>query len=157
VTRSPLSIEEMLERIGTELGVTDWLEVDQSLLDGFGHSTKDLDWMHMDPERAAAEGPYGGTIAFGFWTLSMLTYFSHQVGMWPRNVQYGLNYGLERVRWLHPVRVGSRVRMRCTLLSLEERGDERFLIRTQNVVEIEGTSRPALIAEWLGLFVRATA
>jgi acyl dehydratase len=155
MTQHGRTFEEMLTRIGSELGVSSWLQVDQPLIDGFGRATKDMDWLHVDPKRARAEGPYGGTIAFGFWTLSMLTHFSHEIGMWPSDVAYGLNYGLERVRWLHPVKVGSRIRMRCTLLDLKDRGNDRFLIRTSNQLEIEGVSRPALVAEWLGMFVRA--
>lgn len=154
MSRYARTFEDMRSRIGAELGVSDWLLVEQTLIDGFGRATKDMDWLHVDTERARAEGPYGGTIAFGFWTLSMLTHFSHQIGMWPKDVAYGLNYGLEHVRWLHPVKVGSRIRMRCTLLDLEDRGNGRFLIRTRNEVEIEGVSRPALVAEWLGMFVR---
>lgn len=147
------TVEEMLQRVGAELGVSDWLVVEQAMIDGFGRSTKDMEWLHVDPERAAREGPYGGAIAFGFWTLSMLTYFSHEIGMWPDDVAYGLNYGLDRVRWLNPVPVGSRIRMRCTLADFEDRGDNRYLIRTSNVVEMEDL-RPVLIAEWLGLFVQ---
>lgn len=156
MTRQERTFDELLASIGAELGVSNWLRVDQSLIDGFGHATKDMDWLHVDPVRAKAEGPYDGTIAFGFWTLSMLTHFSHEIGMWPKDVAYGLNYGLERVRWLHPVKVGSRIRMRCTLLDLKDRGNDRFVIRTRNQLEIEGVSRPALVAEWLGMFVRAS-
>src|SRR5690606_29291680 len=131
MSRLGRTFEQMQTQIGAVLGVSDWMLVEQSLIDGFARATKDMDWLHVDTERARAEGPYGGTIAFGFWTLSMLTHFSHQIGMWPKDVSYGLNYGLDRVRWLHPVKVGSRIRMRCHLLDLAERGDERFLIRTR--------------------------
>ncbi|MAJ24550.1 MAG: nodulation protein NodN [Rickettsiales bacterium] len=148
------TVEQMIERIGSEIGVSDWMTVEQEVIDDFGRSTKDLDWMHIDPVRASREGPYGGTIAFGFWSLSMLTYFSHQIGMWPKDVAYGLNYGLEKVRWLNPVRVGCRIRQRCTLTDLERRDDGYVSIRTTNVLEIEGEERPALIADWLGLFVQ---
>lgn len=152
--QSHLTIEDLHRRIGFEIGTSNWMEVDQELIDSFAHSTKDMDWMHIDPDRAARDGPYGGTIAFGFWTLSMLTHFSHEIGMWPADVAYGLNYGIERVRWITPVRVGARIRMQCKLLDIEDRGDERFLIRTDNTLEIEGEERPALVAEWLGMFVR---
>lgn len=147
------TLQQMRARVGSELGVSGWLKVEQPMIDEFARSTKDLDWLHVNPAWAARETPYGGTIAFGFWTLSMLTHFSHQVGMWPVDVAYALNYGLDRVRWVHPVKVGSRIRMRCTLAELSERGDDRLLIRTSNLVEIEGESRPALTAEWLGLFI----
>ncbi len=139
---------------GVELGVTAWFTVEQELMNGFSAATKDDDWIHLDPKRADAEAGLGGTIAFGFWTLSMLTYFSHEIGMWPSDIGYGLNYGLDKVRWINPVPVGSRIRNRCLLLDFEERGDGKFLIRTSNTMEIEGHERAALVAEWLGLFIR---
>lgn len=148
------TVDDLCARIGTELGVSDWMEVRQELIDQFGHATKDLDELHVDPAWAARETPYGGTIAFGFWTLSMLTHFSHEVGMWPVDAAYALNYGLDRVRWIHPVPVGSRIRMRCELIALDDRGNDQLLIRTRNLIEIQGEERPALSAEWLGLFVR---
>jgi acyl dehydratase len=148
------TIEELRARLGQELGTSDWLTVEQDLIDEFARSTKDLDKLHVNPAWAARETPYGGTIAFGFWTLSMLTHFSHEVGMWPVDVDYALNYGLERVRWVHPVKVGSRIRMRCTLAELTDRVEGGLLIRTSNLIEIEGEARPALTAEWLGLFIR---
>jgi acyl dehydratase len=146
---------DLLRMKGSELGVSQWLTVRQDLIDGFGESTKDDDWLHLDPERAARETGFGGTIAFGFWTLAMLTHFSHEIGMWPRDIAYGLNYGLDRVRWISPVPVGSRIRNRCVLIGFDERGEGQFLIRTSNTIEIEGKERPALLAEWLGLFVRS--
>ena len=144
-------MSDMPDLVGRELGVSDWLEVTQDLVNGFGASTLDLDWMHIDPERAARESPFSGPIAFGFWTLSMLTYFSHNVGMWPRDAVFGLNYGLDRVRWINPVKIGARIRMRCTLRGFDPREDGGYLIRTSNIVELED-GRPALAAEWLGVF-----
>jgi acyl dehydratase len=148
--------EEMKVRVGQELGVSDWLLVTQKMIDQFSESTRDPDWIHVNPERAARETPFGGTIAFGFWTLSMLTHFSHQIGMWPKDVEYALNYGLESVRWVAPVPVGARIRNRCVLKSFEERDAGRFMIRTANTVELEHSERPALVAEWLGLFLNAS-
>jgi acyl dehydratase len=145
--------EELKQKVGEELGVSAWFTVTQELITRFGESTCDLDWVHLDPERAARNTPFGGTIAFGFWTLAMLTYFSHEIGMWPRDVDYALNYGLEGVRWVSPVPVGARIRNRCRLLDFEERGENRYLIRTSNTLELEGSERPALVAEWLGLFL----
>lgn len=147
------TVREMRDRIGTTLGVSQWLKVEQSMIDDFAHATRDFDWLHINPTWAAGETPYGGTIAFGFWTLSMLTHFSHEVGMWPVDMEYALNYGLDRVRWIHPVKVGARIRMRCTLAELTGRDDQRVLIRTTNLIEIEGEARPAMSAVWLGLFV----
>jgi acyl dehydratase len=145
--------QEMRLMVGQELGVSNWLEVIQPMIDKFSDSTLDPDWIHVDPERAARETPFGGSIAFGFWTLSMLTHFSHEIGMWPKDVEYALNYGLERVRWVSPVPVGARIRNRCLLLALDDRGEDRVMIRTANTIEIEDQARPALVAEWLGLFV----
>jgi acyl dehydratase len=147
--------EQMKQQVGRELGVSSWLEVSQDMITKFGESTLDLDWIHLDPERAARHTPFGGTIAFGFWTLSMLTHFSHEIGMWPIDADYALNYGLERVRWIAPVPMGSRIRNRCHLLSFEPRREEQFMVRTSNTIEVEGSERPALVAEWLGMFVKS--
>ena len=113
------TVDDLRQRVGRELGVSDWFEVQQAMMDEFARSTNDHDKLHTSPEWAARETPYGGTIAFGFWTLSMLTHFSHEIGMWPVDAAYALNYGLDRVRWVQPVPVGSRIRMRCTLAGLE--------------------------------------
>ena len=145
------SVEDMPKLVGSDLGVTDWLLVEQSMINEFGRSTLDMDWLHVDPERARREGPFGGSIAFGFWTLSLLTHFSHQVGMWPKDALFALNYGLDRVRWTAPILVGSRIRMRCHLQAFEPRDSDRYLVRTLNTVELED-GQTALIAEWLGLF-----
>ena len=83
----------------------------------------------------------------------MLTHCSHQIGMWPSDVAYGINYGLDRVRWIQPVPIGSQIRMRSSLTSLNKRDDRRFLIKTRNTMEIDGQARPAMVANWLGLFV----
>lgn len=148
------TLDSMRALLGQEVGLTDWLPVEQKLIDGFAAATLDPEWLHIDVERAARESPYGGTIAFGFWTLSLLTYFSHQIGLWPADVKYGLNYGLDRVRWISPLRVGSRIRNRAVLTSWDDKGDDRILFRTRNTIEIEGEAKPALVADWLGLFVR---
>jgi acyl dehydratase len=153
MNRSKLTTAQMMERVGFEIGVSDWILVEQSLINQFSESTKDHDWLHIDPERAKDEGPYGGPVAFGFWTLGMLTHCSHQIGMWPSDVAYGINYGLDRVRWIQPVPIGSQIRMRSSLTSLNKRDDRRFLIKTRNTMEIDGQARPAMVANWLGLFV----
>lgn len=140
--------------IGRELGTSEWLRVDQERIGQFADATCDHDWLHTDPERAAREGPYGGTIAFGFWTLSMLTYFSHEVGLWPEDAAFGLNYGLDRVRWIRPIRIGARIRNRISLVDAVFKAPDRCLVTTLNTVEIEGEGEPALTAEWLGMFVR---
>lgn len=141
------------EKIGTEIGVSDWHAVTQADVDRFADVTHDHDWMHVDPERARREGPYEGTVSFGFFTLSMLTCFSHQIGLWPEDAGYGLNYGLNRVRWIAPVPVGSRIRGRFVLTGFQPRKGG-FLSTTEATVEIDGGEKPAMVAEWLGLFFR---
>lgn len=140
---------------GHEPRVSDWLTVTQELIDLFGAATLDSDWLHTDPQRACKESPFGGTIAFGFWTVSLLTYFVRQsLGSdYPQGARYGLNYGFDRLRLIRPVRVGRRIRNHCRLLDVENRGNGRFLVTTDNRIEIEGEEKPAMIAEWLVMLV----
>jgi len=140
--------------VGAELGVTAWHPVTQEQVDQFADVTRDHDWMHVDPERARREGPYDGTVSFGFYTLSLLTAFSHEVGLWPGDASYGLNYGLNRVRWMAPVPVGSRIRGRFVLTGFDPHPSGGHMSTTEVTVEIEGEEKPAMVAEWLGLFMR---
>lgn len=135
---------------GEELGVSDWHLITQTDIDLFARATHDQDPMHVDPAWCRNEGPFPTTIAFGFLSLSLVTYLSHQAGIWPDGV-YALNYGLERVRFVAPVPTGSRVRGRFTFLGSETRPDGTVLTRTGTRIEIEGKERPAVVAEWLGL------
>jgi len=146
--------ESIASFYGESARASDWLTVSQEMIDQFGESTGDTDWLHTDPERAKQESPYGGTIAFGFWTISMLTYFCRQTfgKDYPDGVLYGLNYGFDRIRMLAPVPVGSRIRNEMRLLGVEDRGAGRFLVKTENRVEVEGVEKPAMIAEWLCMF-----
>lgn len=148
-------IDEIRAYYGEETRTTDWLTVDQSLINKFGEATCDSDWLHTDPERARRESPFGGTIAFGFWTVSMMTYFTRRaMGCdYPEGALYGLNYGFDRLRLLAPVPVGSRIRNHMRLLSVEERDAGRYLVKTENRVEIEAADKPAMIAEWLVMLV----
>ncbi len=152
-------ISERLEAIrsfyGREALVSDWFVVTQELINKFGEATCDNDWLHTDPERAHRESPFGTTIAFGFWTLSMLTYFARKVlkSDYPPGALFGLNYGFDRVRLVEPIPVGARIRCRVGLVSVEERGEDRYLVKTDNRIELEGKGRPALTAEWLVLLV----
>jgi len=145
-------LAEMQSRIGEEIAVSPWFTVDQDHIDQFARATHDLDWMHIDPERAKAESPFKSTIAFGFQTLSMLSYFTHEAGLWPENTAYGINYGLNRVRFMAPVREGRRIRARFTLKSCETRPDGAIQGVYEVVVEIEDEAKPAMVAEWIGLF-----
>ena len=148
-------VEDVRRAYAKQPEVSEWLTVDQARIDQFGQSTLDSDWLHVDPERAKRDGPYGGTIAFGFWTLSMLTYFARNAGGrdYPEGALYGLNYGFDRVRLIAPVRVGARIRNRSRVLDVEDRGEGRFLVKTENTIEIEGEGKPALVAEWLFMLV----
>jgi acyl dehydratase len=139
------------ERVGRELGVTDWMVVGQEHIDRFAEATGDRQWIHVDVERARRESPLGTTIAHGYLTLSLLARFSFEVGAHPSGVRQVLNYGLDRVRFLTPVRAGARIRDRIELVSVEERGDGRLLLKTRHTVDIEGEEKPAMVAEALAL------
>jgi acyl dehydratase len=155
--RAALTFASAQSRIGEEVAVSDWFTVDQDHIDRFAAATHDLDWMHIDPERARRESPFGTTIALGFQTLSMLSHFSHDAGLWPENAAYGLNYGLERVRFMAPVPAGSRIRGRFVLKGFDARADGGWRMTTECTVEIEGGDKPAMVAEWIGLFYPAKA
>jgi acyl dehydratase len=137
--------------VGRELGVSEWLVVDQSRIDRFADCTGDRQWIHVDVERAGKESPLGSTIAHGYLTLSLLSCFSFEVGVFPPGARQVINYGLDKVRFLSPVRAGARVRDRIVLLAVQDKGDGRTLLKAQHTVEIEGEERPALVAETLGM------
>lgn len=137
--------------IDTELGLSDWLTVDQSRIDAFADVTMDRQWIHIDRTRAAIESPFSSTIAHGYLSLSLLSYFQFNIGVFPEDVASILNYGLDRVRFIHPVLSGQNVRARIKLLSVEARPQGRKLVKMENTIEIEGEARPALIAETLSL------
>jgi acyl dehydratase len=139
-----VSREQMLAAVGRDLGESGWLTVDQARVDTFADATDDHQWIHVDPERAAA-GPFGTTVAHGFLTLSLLPQFVRQILEVPA-ARLVVNYGLNRVRFITPVRVGSRVRARCFLNEVSDVGEAvQFVIAT--TVEIEGEERPGLVAE----------
>lgn len=144
-----LTVEELGARVGRELGVSDWLTIDQARIDAFAEVCGDRQFIHVDPERAARETPHGGTIAHGFLTLSCLSYLA--AGVRPRLVgtAMSVNYGFEKIRFLAPVRCGARIRARFRLDAMEERKPREYTLRYGVTVEIEGESRPALAADWL--------
>ena len=137
--------------VGKELGVSDWRLIDQDRIDAFAACTDDDQWIHVDVERATREGPFGGTIAHGYLTLSLLAPMQSQIGVIPEDAGQAINFGLDNLRFLSPVKAGSRMRMRVTLLAVEDRGKGRQLLRTQNTMEIEGSDKPALTLESLAL------
>jgi len=143
-------LAEIRARIGTEVGLSSWLTVDQARIEGFADATDDHQFIHVDLE-AAAKTPFGGTIAHGFLTLSLLSRMAADAMLVPDGVRMGINYGFDRVRFLAPVKSGKRVRGRFTLDSIEEKAPGQWLLRHTVTVEIEDEGKPALIAQWLGL------
>ncbi|MBW0007887.1 MAG: MaoC family dehydratase [Sphingomonas sp.] len=144
------SLEEIRARVGEEIGTSSWLTVDQARIDTFAEATEDQQYIHVDA-KAAAKTPFGGTIAHGFLSLSLLSRMGAEVFLYPSGVKMALNYGLDRVRFLAPVRSGKRIRGRFTLDSVEEKAPGQLLFRYTVTVEIEGEEKPALTAAWLGL------
>lgn len=144
------TLDEIRARVGQEIGVSSWLSVDQGRIDAFAEATEDRQFIHTDPA-AAAQTPFGGTIAHGFLSLSLLSRMGAEVFLAPEGVKMALNYGLDRVRFLAPVRSGKRLRGRFTLDSAEEKAPGQILFRYAVTVEIEGEDKPALTAVWLGL------
>ena len=143
-------LAEIRARIGTEVGLSSWLTVDQARIEAFADATDDHQFIHVDPD-AAAKTPFGGTIAHGFLTLSLLSRMAADAMLVPDGVRMGVNYGFDRVRFLAPVKSGKRVRGRFTLDSIEEKAPGQWLLRHTVTVEIEDEGKPALIAQWLGL------
>lgn len=148
------TVEDVIRSFGTGPLRSEWTEVRQVDMDGFAEVTGDDDWMHTDPERARSEG-FAGTIAFGFWTLSLLTRFLREAmsAEYPEGARFGFNYGLDRVRFLYPVPVGSRVRSELTVIGIREKDPGRFLVSLHVEVEVEGREGPAMVADWLVLYV----
>ncbi len=142
----------ILDRVGQEVGVSSWITIDQARINAFADATEDRQFIHVDPQAAAAT-PFGGTIAHGFLTLSLLSRMAAEATLLPDTLKMAVNYGLEEVRFLAPVRSGGRVRGRFTLDSVDEKGAGRVLMRHRVSVEIEGEDRPALTALWLGLMI----
>lgn len=139
--------------VGKELGVSEWVEVDQARIDAFAQCTNDSQWIHVDVERASKESPFGGTIAHGYLTLSLVAGQWFDMGVVPADASAAVNYGLDKTRFLAPVKAGARVRNRVSLLAADNKGDGRVLLRTENTIEIEGEAKPALVAEALALLV----
>lgn len=144
-------------KVGTETGVSDWITVDQAMIDAFAHVTHDEQWIHVDPVRAAAETPFGGTIAHGFLTLSLASRFAYDCFPDLPGQTMAINYGFNKLRFLAPVPSGSRLRGRFTLKSVRKRSASELLRENTLTVEIEGHEIPALVAEWLGMVVFAGA
>ncbi len=139
--------------VGRELGTSGWVAVDQDRIDRFAACTGDRQWIHVDVDRARRESPFGGPIAHGYLTLALVAAMVLEIGVVPPDAATGLNYGLDKVRFIAPVRSGARVRMRAVLLAADSQGGGRMLLKLQCTLEIEGEAKPALVAEILCMLI----
>ena len=144
--------DEMVNAVGTTFEPGEWILVSQERINAFADCTEDHQFIHIDQEKAA-KTPFGGTIAHGFLTLSLLSKMVEGNGVMPENTVMGINYGFDKVRFLTPVRAGKRVRANVTISAVDRKDDNRFLIKQSISVEIEGEENPALIADWLTMVV----
>jgi acyl dehydratase len=147
-------IEELKTRVGEETGKSDWFAIDQNRIDKFADATMDHQWIHVDPD-SAAMGPFGTTIAHGFLTQSLLSYLTLESMLVPSGALMYINYGSNKVRFITPVKVDSRIRTVCILKEVKEKAPGQVLVTNSVTVEIEGEEKPALIAELLTLAVMA--
>jgi acyl dehydratase len=146
------SIDDALGAVGEELGVSRWIEVDQASIDAFADVTRDHQWIHVDVERASNESPYGATIAHGFLTVSLVPGLSKDNYV-VQNAKMGINYGLDKVRFLAPVKAGSRIRVRSQLVKATPVGDDVVNLTLRHTVEIDGSDRPAAVADLIARYV----
>ena len=153
---SSLTLAGLSERIGQELGVSEWAVIDQARIDSFASCTGDHQWIHVDVERARRESPFRSPVAHGYLALAMVAPLSMQVGVIPVDAAAGLNYGIDKVRFLAPVPAGARVRLRVVLAGVEPKERGQVVMKTRNTLEVEGSEKPALIAETLALLIPAT-
>jgi acyl dehydratase len=142
-------LDEIRAKVGTSLGASPWIEVSQRDIDTFADVTGDHQFIHVDPE-AAAQTPFGGTVAHGFLTLSLLSQMAAHVMLVPEGTKMGVNYGFEKVRFVAPVRSGKRVRGHFVLARFEEKQPGQWQFVHNVSVEIDGEDKPALIADWIG-------
>ena len=143
-------LDEIRKRVGEVVGTSSWIEISQANIDAFAEVTGDRQFIHVDPE-AAARTPFGGTIAHGFLTLSLLSQMAAGAILVPDTSRMVVNYGFEKVRFIAPVRSGKRVRGHFTLAAVEEKRPGQWQFLHAVTVEIEGEDRPALQADWIGL------
>lgn len=148
-----ITLEELQQQVGATPRHSRWYVLDQSRIDAFAEVTEDWQWIHTEPERAAAETPFGGAIAHGFLTLSMLSAMTYDATPTVEGAAMGVNYGFNRIRFTNPVRAGQRVRAKFVTRDVAERSPGNWITTTGVTIEIDGESRPALTAEWLGLTV----
>ena len=143
--------EKLVEYVGQEIGSSDWFEVDQDRIDMFADATLDHQFIHIDSEKATPL--FGSTIAHGFLSLSLVPHLTSQAVLAPENLKMVFNYGLDKVRFINPVNVGSKVRTHSKCVSVDDKGDGRYLMKTEVTMEIEGAEKHAYVAETLSMFV----
>ena len=149
------SFDTIQDYVGKELGVSNWVQIDQERVNQFADCTGDHQWIHIDAEKAEKYSPFGTTIAHGYLTLSLLPMLTGELGVIPSGVSQVFNYGTDKVRFLSPVKVGARIRNRAVLMSAQGKGPGRVLIKVQNTMEIEGEDKPAMVAETLAMALLA--
>jgi acyl dehydratase len=149
----PVSVDEVKAAVGKEVGVSPWRQVTQEMIDQFANATDDHQFIHVDPERAASETPFGGTIAHGFLSLSLLSTFAFETLRPIRGAGIGINYGFDSVRFQAPIKTGARVRARFVLADLNVRPSGWIQSSYDVTIEIENSRKPALTARWLTLTV----
>jgi len=149
-----VSKDRLVQLVGEDLGTSDWFTIDQDRINSFADVTLDHQFIHVDEEQAK-QTPLGGTIAHGFLTLSLVPYFTAQVGVMPEDLVMMFNYGLDRLRFITPVKSGSEVRAHGKLVDIAEKGPGRLLIKTEITVEIKGEETPAMVAETLTMAITA--
>jgi len=143
-----ISLGDVMDLVGTEIGTSSWMTVDQTMIDTFADATNDHQFIHVDPERATAESPFGGTIAHGFLTLSLLSAMNYESLPVIREQTMGLNYGFDSIRFGSPVKTGSRIRGHFTLKEARFRGAAMLMTTYDVHIEIENEKKPALTATW---------
>ncbi|MGE6743670.1 MaoC family dehydratase [Allorhizobium pseudoryzae] len=143
-----IALREVKDLVGQEIGVSDWIVVDQTMIDQFADATHDHQFIHTDPEKAATDSPFGGTIAHGFLTLSLLSAMNYNSLPHIREQTMGLNYGFDKIRFGSPVRCGRRIRGRFTLTEARLRGAGMLMTTYEVTVDIENERKPALVATW---------
>ncbi|CAN5407490.1 MaoC family dehydratase [soil metagenome] len=139
--------------VGQSLGASEWINVDQSRINQFAECTGDRQWIHVDIERAKRESPFGTTIAHGYLSLSLVATLAMEMGLAPKDASAVINYGLDKVRFITPVKAGERVRLQLVLASIEPKENRQFLIRSKATLEIENGQAPALVADSLALII----
>jgi acyl dehydratase len=148
-----MPVADLAKHVGEEIGVSSWIALDQTRINEFAHCTGDHQWIHLDRERAAREGPFGGTVAHGFLTLALVAPTSFEVLVERTSAKSVVIYGVNKVRFIAPVLAGKRVRNHIGVTGVDDKGGGRYLVSTSNTVEIEGESKPALTASTIAMFM----